>query len=255
MNALCICGEPKHLHDEEGRCDATGCFKYRPVADAQRKQQESLPLVSAIMPTRNRREMTKQAIASFLSQDYEQKELLICDDEDAPSLELNEFPVSRNVIYIVTEQQMTIGAKRNELCEWAAGEIIVHFDSDDWSHPHRIGDQVSRLLASRRAVTGYHSLLFWDGREATKFVSTRNDYACGATLCFLKSFWEKHPFENLQIGEDNRFVRAAQSSDEIIATDCGAMMVARIHSGNTFTKPGYPPISLSELPKEFWAAI
>ena len=123
---------------------------------------------------------------------------------------------------------MKIGPKRNLACENAEGEIIVHFDSDDWSAPSRIRDQVERLLASGKAVSGYHSMLFWDGTEGFKFKGSA-DYSLGTALCYRKSFWQKHPFvsEDHKRWEDNVFVQDARNDNEIVAVDAGSLMVAR----------------------------
>ncbi len=71
-----------------------------------------------------------------------------------------------------------IGAKRNFGCEHAEGEIIAHWDDDDYSAPGRLADQVERLRESGKAVTGFHSMRFTDGVHWWKYEGTRN-YALG----------------------------------------------------------------------------
>jgi glycosyltransferase involved in cell wall biosynthesis len=217
-------------------------------------------LVSAIMPVYGQREMAEIALASFLSQDWPNKELIVIDD--SPELMADLFRVPGvTYSYIGLTEHMKIGPKRNLACKLANGDIIVHFDSDDWSAPSRIRDQVERLLTSGKSVSGYHSMLFWDGAEAFKYKGSE-DYSLGSGLCYRKEFWQKHSFvsEDHRRWEDNVFVQAARNDNEIVAVDAGKLMVARIHPGNTCPKKPreYPrqwaPVDASKIPQEFLIA-
>ena len=48
----------------------------------------------------------------------------------------------------------SIGAKRNFACKHAAGEIIAHWDDDDWYSPDRLRYQVMPILAGKADLTG-----------------------------------------------------------------------------------------------------
>jgi glycosyltransferase involved in cell wall biosynthesis len=223
-------------------------------------------LVSAIMPVYGQRELTELALASFLSQDWPNKQLIVIDDSPKSMGDLFWVSCIRTatcVHYIRIDERMKIGPKRNLACETASGDIIIHFDSDDWSAPSRIRDQVERLLVSGKSVSGYHSMLFWDGnsKEAFKYKGCE-DYSLGSGLCYRKSFWQKHSFvsEGPRSWEDNVFVQAARNDNEIVAVDAGKLMVARIHPGNTCPKKPrenprqWAPVDASEIPPEFLAA-
>ena len=125
-----------------------------------------------------------------------------------------------------------VGAKRNYGCERAAGEIIAHWDDDDYSAPARLADQVQRLLESGKAVTGFHSMRFTDGVRWWKYEGTRN-YALGTSLCYRRDWWSAHRFPVVQVGEDNQFVATAHSAGELVTADAGDLMYATNHSGNT----------------------
>src|SRR5690349_11912252 len=101
-------------------------------------------LVSCTMPTRNRRRFVSQAISYFLRQDYRPRELIVVDDgEDAVG---DLVPSDDQVRYVRLEQRLSLGAKRNLACGLARGELIAHWDDDDWSAPHRLSAQVEQLL-------------------------------------------------------------------------------------------------------------
>src|SRR6516165_9725230 len=94
------------------------------------------PLVSCIMPTHNRRPFVPRAIAYFLRQDYPNKELVILDDGDDSVDDL--IPAVPQVRYVRLPQRLPLGAKRNECVCQARGDLILHWDDDDWMAPHRI---------------------------------------------------------------------------------------------------------------------
>src|ERR1044071_5568655 len=118
------------------------------------------PLVSCIMPTADRREFVGRAVGYFLRQDYEPKELIVVDDgEDAVG---DLMPRDARVRYVRAEGKLTVGAKRNLACEQARGEVIAHWDDDDWHAPRRLSYQVGELLESGAEVCGIRELLFYE---------------------------------------------------------------------------------------------
>ena len=188
-------------------------------------------LVSAIMPTRRRPALSWVALDCFRAQTYESREILILDDEDDPSFQdVSLEPAAR----YLRLPRLSIGAKRNVLCEAARGEIIIHWDSDDWSAPERISDEVERLLASGKSMAGYHSLLFWDDRNSLGYRWTGpNGYACGASLCYYREFWAAHNFPDISVAEDKAMVLKAQKAASIATADGRQMLIARVHGANT----------------------
>lgn len=127
----------------------------------------------------------------------------------------------------------TIGAARNWLCERARGEIIAHFDDDDFSAPGRLADQVQRLRDSGKDVTGYFSMRFTDGQKWWEYRGSP-DYALGTSLVYRRAWWARNRFDpRLQVGEDNAFVARARAQAQIISVEAGELMYATNHAGNT----------------------
>ena len=110
------------------------------------------------MPTYNRREFVSQAIHYFLRQDYPNKELIIIDDGTDIISDL--VPDNQCIRYLHLDHRATIGAKRNIACQQAKGEIIVHWDDDDWYAPHRLSYQLEALFREGTEVCGTNRLLF-----------------------------------------------------------------------------------------------
>lgn len=214
-----------------------------------------MKLCSAVLPTRGRAELARLAVDCFLSQTYHEKELVILDDFDTPS-----FPngITHPLIrYYQTENIIfNIPVKRNRVNALAKGECIFHVDSDDWSAPNRMGDQVHRLEQTGLAVTGYHEMLFIDEERGKVFeYRIKPHYVCGSSLAYLKSFWERNKFpESSTTGSDNRFVRAAREQNQLDCVPGLQSLVARIHSGNTnraARKDNYYEVSPDRIPAGF----
>lgn len=186
-------------------------------------------LVSAIMPTRSRPQYAQEALGCFLSQTYQDRELVIVDDADDPS-----FPEGVSlpgVVYHRLNKRLTIGAKRNLACSRASEGVIVHWDDDDVSAPERIEDQLARLVDSNSPLVGYHSMRFLDVQtgEWWKYSGAKH-YALGTSLMYTKEFWRANPFMDISLGEDNAVVNRAS---RIVSVDAGEMMYARNHASNT----------------------
>lgn len=174
-----------------------------------------------------------------MAQTYANRELVIIDDFHDRSFPdgVRSIPAGNVPVIYVLHNTQDIAEKRNLCCQFAKGEIITHHDSDDWSAPNRIADQVKRLEESGKSVVGYHSLLFHVERNRWMKYEGHANYAIGTSLCYRKSFWAQHPFrpgtDFPNVGEDNNFVSAAAKMGELASVDGGLMMVARVHEGQT----------------------
>src|ERR1700688_3759653 len=116
-----------------------------------------LPFVSCILPTGYGEKYVQTAINCFYDQDYAGPiELVIVDNNDVPLTWAESLP---GVKYL-RSPRMTVAALRNLGTENAAGEICISWDEDDWYAANRVTEQVKRLTASGKAVTGWHSILY-----------------------------------------------------------------------------------------------
>lgn len=187
--------------------------------------------------TRNRREWLPKAIQCFQSQTYPNRELLIlADGADVRDLLPAEQPDSQTVRLIHLEGAALIGEKRNFGCERAQGELIAHWDDDDWSAPERLADQVGRILESGKAVTGYRSMQFVHTSGARWDFESAENYSLGTSLVYRRSFWKANPFQAVKIGEDNRFIDRANALGEFVSAPGNGLMYATLHDGNTSPK-------------------
>lgn len=170
----------------------------------------SKPLVSIICPTtHDRAHFNGRILEMFRQQDYPNKEILFSYADG------------------------NVGHKRNLLCAAASGEIIVHFDSDDWYASNWVTEAVTSLLNSEADIVGLSSAIFEqeDGQQ-WRYDYPEHSNIHGGTMCYRKSFWEAHKFDNMQVGEDSRFA----GKGRLFSHGYVDGFIATIHSGNTSPK-------------------
>jgi len=196
------------------------------------------PRVSCIMPTKNRNHFVIQAIKYFLRQTYKNKELIIIDDTDDDT---NCFtpPNVSNIKYLRLNKQQTIGYKRNLANSIAEGEIIIHWDDDDWMAENWIDLQVLALIKSQADVTGIREAYYYkpDTQQAWKYryPQYEKEWLLGGSLCYFKKFWQKNKFSEISIGEDSEFLWT-KLAKKIVPHFHTQHYIGIIHSANTSPK-------------------
>lgn len=209
-------------------------------------------LISCIMPTADRRSFVPAAIRCFLAQNYNEKELVIVDDGADSVADL--VPDDPRIRYFRNEPRQPVGAKRNFACRAARGEVLVHWDDDDWSAPWRLRYQVEQLHAEGADICGLSRVWFYASEEkrAWEYVypSRQKPWVYGASLCYTREFWQRHPFPEIRQGEDTRFVWA-DTRARVHALPDSRFLVAMIHGKNTSRKrtsdSRYQPREVSEI--------
>jgi glycosyltransferase involved in cell wall biosynthesis len=127
--------------------------------------------VSVLTPTRNRESYIRNLYTYFKAQRYSDKELIILDDSPHPSLFFQNLN-DPEVRYIHSDTVENGGQKRNRLIGQAGGEVLVHFDDDDYYAPHYIQTLVDHLgdadLVTLSGWFGYAArydrFYYWDTR-------------------------------------------------------------------------------------------
>jgi glycosyltransferase involved in cell wall biosynthesis len=99
------------------------------------------PLVSVVLPTRDRAGTLGRAIESVLSQSYQPLELLVVDDgsRDGTREVLESYGASLTVL---PQERRGAYAARNLGVAEAKGELVAFIDSDDMWYPDRLASQV-----------------------------------------------------------------------------------------------------------------
>jgi glycosyltransferase involved in cell wall biosynthesis len=213
-------------------------------APAPPSPPRAAPLVSCIMPTSGRPEWVGQAIRYFQRQDYPNLELVIVDaSADAALAALPDDPrIRRERI----ASGASIGAMRNRACDLARGEVIVHWDDDDWYAPQRVSAQVRPILEGRADVTGLTDTRFFE-LESWRF------WRCaphlhrrlfvqdvhGGTLAFRRSlFGARCRYPELSLAEDAWFLHHAVAAGARLTRVPGAELFVYLrHARNAWRFP------------------
>ncbi len=197
----------------------------------------SLPLVSCLMPTYNRRPFIGKAIEYFFRQDYPNRELIIIDDGTDMIKDL--VPDDGRIRYFRLDKKIALGAKLNMACEHARGTIMAHWDDDDWYACRRLTYQVETLVRQGTDICGLKNLLYYDigRRRGYQYVypENRRKWLLGSTLCYMKSHWAGNRFREIDVGMDGYFVWAARP-DRVTILEDPTFAVFMIHAGNVSPK-------------------
>ena len=223
------------------------------------------PKVTVVCPTYNRKKYLPSLIDCFLRQTYKNSELVIVDNSKEAA---DCIPVNARVHYIWlrNQERLPLGEIRNLCCEFSTGEIIIHFDDDDWSASTRIADQVKKLEASGKQLLSYYNILYWneDTQRAYRCWPTNIRGPHGATFCYYKTFWEKNKFDG-DLGEDTRFGFSAMKASAMAYENALQQMVIRAHADSDSSRGNVsqtaknmgslhiPEVHVSEVPSTFFS--
>lgn len=191
------------------------------------------------MPTTARRRVfVPQAIRLFKRQDYANKELVIVDDGLESIEEI--VPVDDpHIRYIRLTGERTLGMKRNFCVEAARGNLIMHWDDDDWASTRRISYQTDALLSADAEICGVRQMIFYELATARtwlyEYPEDQRPWLAGNSLLYTREFWQRSPFPDIQVASDTRFVWSQPMDRHVALTDY-SFYVAMIHPDNTSPK-------------------
>jgi glycosyltransferase involved in cell wall biosynthesis len=200
------------------------------------------PLVTAIMPTRDRPEFALQAVRYFRDQDYPNKELIVIED-GTPTL-VGRLPDDSRIRYVATGAPLrSIGAMRNEACRLARGEIVAHWDDDDWYGPERLTRQVESIRADDADLTALRDSLMLD-LATWRFWRCQPDLhrrifyigdVHGATMMYRRRIWEEAKFPDQSLAEDAIFLdQALNMGARLKAIDAEGLFIYVRHGANAW---------------------
>lgn len=227
----------------------------------------STPTVACVMLANGRETMVQRAVRSFQAQTYANKKLVIWNTGQLFGTQ--PFRGIRVWEPVAVRDNARVGTLRNRANYWAVEaldgiDLIAHWDSDDWSHPQRIAEQVALLEQTGADLAGYRDAIFWNTRPhmprckgkcgdaecAEMSVTPRNEawlyrsehpkMVIGASMMYRRKLWERCPFEDIPTAEDYRFwLQAVKDPTKVAAASITdnegrwPRMVCEIHGSNT----------------------
>lgn len=181
-----------------------------------------IPRVSLIVPTGNRNLLLKHCIAQAMAQTcVDPFEVIVVDggssgDRFLRSFEAAHFFRSGDLRFYSVDPKTTVGERRNIAIEHARGELIAHFDDDDFYHPNYLGELLQWWDAQDPlALGGFSQFWHYDFLRKRGWKTNLWDagHPYGATFLYPKSTWESvGGFPAKQRGEDQDFFQAIERS-------------------------------------------
>jgi GT2 family glycosyltransferase len=231
-----------------------------------------VPLVSCLMPTRERGDFAAQAVRYFLRQDYPNTELVIVDD--AAYVAPMPVPEDPRIRLFRAGADHSIGAMRNAACAKARGQILVLWDDDDWHGSERVSRQVAPILAGECDISALRDVVLLDVKDwrcwrwSTELHSRLLAFdVLGGTIAFDRSVWDQLAhFPDVSLAEDAAFVtQAVGRGARLRPIDAGDLYIYVRHWGNswrldcgrTVDRAGWQPVREPELsdPDRFYRAL
>ncbi len=175
----------------------------------------SAPLVSCIVPTRDRLDWLLQSVAYFQRQDWPARELIVVDDGVQPVKD--RLPCDPRIRVLRLDRCTSIGTKRNLACEAAAGDFIAHWDDDDWHGPGRLSAQMAPLLQGAADITAFEDTWFFELEgwrfwrcEPALYARLFQGAVLGGSMVFRRRLHDRATrYPDASLAEDAAFLRAA----------------------------------------------
>jgi hypothetical protein len=192
-------------------------FTGMPFHEEKLPKEEDLPAVSIITLTRDRRPFIPLAKYCFLAQTYPEHllEWVIVDDGKDPIKNMiTDLP---NVTYILLDEPMTIGAKRNLAVSKAKHDVLVMMDDDDVYPNNSVLSRVAHMLTEPKKECLFCTMLpCYEIHETKSFMNVppitldMSKRVSEATLCFTRAFWQERGFPDQQIAEGDAFIHGRE---------------------------------------------
>lgn len=192
------------------------------------------PLVSILVPTRDRRPYLPRVFTYLRRQDYpaDRMEMIVLDDGRDPVEDL--IPDDPRVAYRHVGARVPLGTKRNQLCDACRGEIMLHFDDDDWQAPTRVSEAVDALEQRGMDVTGRTRIALWnlDTESLHTSHAAGDRHATAGSLAYTRAFWEAHPWAADPRDEERQFLRNFVAPIAQLNGPPWQTLVALVHGDN-----------------------
>jgi glycosyltransferase involved in cell wall biosynthesis len=191
------------------------------------------PVVSCIMPTKNRRKFVSRSIQMWLDAEREYSgivQLIVLEDGDDNCQDLT---VARSLPIMYRRFEGSLGAKLNEGARLARGKYIINWDDDDFQHPSRIANVVKHLELTGAAMVGMSSMPYWREGDKEVWIYNAGDarYCTGSGQAFRRDWALANPHPDISLGEDEYMTRRA-AAQNVLSTISGTDWVVACTHGN-----------------------
>ena len=162
-----------------------------------------------------REKYQNRVINNFISQKFENKELIIIiNKDDMQGNLLYEYEKRyKNIRIFRQPEEVSLGACLNFAIEQANFNMIAKFDDDDFYSPYYLDEMYDAIINNKGDIVGkdkryyyleeFRELLLRKGGKE----NAPTEWIAGATLCFKKDIFNIVKFRELQSKEDTNFLK------------------------------------------------
>ena len=145
------------------------------------------PLVSVVMTAYNVQHLVERSVRSILNQNYRNLELIVVDDCSTDgTLEVLRLMAAEDKRIRVMAKDRNDGTyvSKNAGMLLANGEFVAFQDSDDWSHPDRLGKSIA-VLDSEPEVVAVTTKWVRMTTEGNMILQIKNEYSYKALISLV----------------------------------------------------------------------
>ncbi|MTD26966.1 glycosyltransferase family 2 protein [Erwinia sorbitola] len=207
-------------------------------------KSQSLPFVSVVTPTWNRRTFLPYLLYMFQYQDYpaDRRELVILDDSECSNADLVEgmkkYAACPELIrYYHLPKRLAIGAKRNQLNALAKGEYIICMDDDDYYPADKISYTIAEMQRHKARFAGCDSIPIWYSHIDRVYLSKNLGprHALNGTFAYHRSHLKRHRYDDsAKLAEEGHFLKDFTTPVLQLAPERSILCIS--HNANTFDK-------------------
>lgn len=188
-------------------------------------KRDQLPDISILTPTYNRREFLRLMILNIKNFDYPKdkitwiildsysingamSEKLIIDEDERYNIE-KDLGI-KELKYKYVSEKLSIGEKRNRLCDMATTEYLINMDDDDIYLPMYLYHSVNILKNFNKDIVGCLDMVLIYPYKNYEIYGIQCKKTCSnideSTICMRRSYWEKHKYDNVSQSESKGLI-------------------------------------------------
>jgi len=193
------------------------------------------PLISCICVTKDRSDYLRRAVLCFISQDYQNKELVISipEDDDLSKIVVDDIQENNliKIKVIKRSKEMSLGNARNQAISRCSGEYICIWDDDDWYHTSRLNYQFNCLktVNFRFQACVLSRIILYDLISKTAYYSF--SYTWDGTLFCKKEILLQNQYANSNFGEDTHVISFLSGKNQLLLTEKAPYLYIYVYHG------------------------
>ncbi len=208
------------------------------------------PLVSVIMTAFNVEHLIRTSVTSIVNQNYRNLELIVVDDcsTDGTVDVLRSLEKDHECLHVITKttNDGTYVSKNLGILQ-AQGHYIAFQDSDDWSHPDRLGKSVA-VLETQPTVYAITTEWVRMTTEGDFLVQAQNEYTYRSFISLVFRHKEVLSqagfFDSVRAEADTEFIRRISKifGDDRVLHCPWPLCFGRVRSGSITANPEFGQI-------------